>query len=54
MNQLGPATVKGYFIEHGWLGLLCEFHDPPDWWKRQNAKEPGRLGHIFGTEFKPV
>lgn len=51
MNNLGPGTVRGYFVEGGWLGLLVEFHNPPAWWVKQNA--PNRpLGHIFGIEFK--
>lgn len=53
MNNLGPGTVRGYFTECGWLGLLVEFHEPPQWWVKQNA--PNRpLGHIFGIEFKPA
>jgi hypothetical protein len=51
MNNLGPATVKGYFVEEGWLGLLVDFHAPPEWWVKQNGYSKP-LGHIFGPEFK--
>jgi hypothetical protein len=55
MNGIGPAIVRGYFVEYGWLGLLTEVLSPPDWWIKQN-REPGKpdpLGHVFGVEFKP-
>jgi hypothetical protein len=54
MNKLGPATVKGYFVEGGWLGILVKLSDPPKWWREQNKGEPGRLAHIFGPEFRIV
>jgi hypothetical protein len=50
MNSIGPGTVRGYFVEDNWLGLLVELHDPPIWWRKQNPDWP--LGHIFGPEFK--
>lgn len=55
MNGIGPAIVRGYFVECGWLGLLTEVLSPPDWWVRQNVKpgQPAPLGHVFGVEFKP-
>ena len=55
MNGLGPAIVKGYFVQEGWLGLKVSFTKPPQWWLKQNkeAIEKGdTLGHIFGAELK--
>ncbi len=55
MNSLGPATVKGYFTEYGWLGLLVEFHNPPAWWIKQNGRPaPDKLGHVFAIEFEVI
>jgi len=54
MNAIGFGTVKGYFVEHGWLGLLVEPEAPPKWWREQNKGECDRLCHIFGIEFKPA
>ena len=51
-NGLGRGTVKGYFVEEGYLGLLVQIHNKPDWYVRQNG--PNSLGHIFGPEFKNV
>lgn len=48
-NGLGPATVKGYFVEVGWLGLLVRLRKPPAWWAQQNPTRP--LAHVFGPEF---
>jgi hypothetical protein len=42
MNNLGPATVKGYFIEHGWLGVYLSLRQPPEWWKRQTRERIAR------------
>ncbi len=50
MNGLGSGTVRGYFVEYDWLGILVELHNPPAWWTKQNPQRP--LAHIFGIEFK--
>ena len=53
MNGLGEGLVKGYFVQDNWLGVLVELSDPPDWWKKQNAKfiaKGDSLSHIFGAE----
>lgn len=52
MNSLGEATVLRYFVEHGYLGLLVQFSNPPAWYTKQNKGNPP--GHIFGPEFKPL
>lgn len=49
-NGLGRGTVKGYFVEENYLGLLVQIHNKPDWYVKQNG--PDRLGHVFGPEFK--
>jgi hypothetical protein len=53
MNGLGSGIVKRYFAEAGWLGVKIELQSPPDWWLKQNAKDPKRLAHIFGMELEP-
>lgn len=50
INNCGPAIVTGYFVEHGWLGVLCRLLDAPEWHRRQNHGNP--LGHAFGAEIK--
>lgn len=50
MNGLGAATVAGYFVERGFLGLLVAFKNPPEWYVKQNRGNPP--GHLFGPEFK--
>lgn len=57
LNGLGRAVVKGHFVEHGWVGLLVDFLDPPAWWLKQNASEIADangqlLGHVFGAEIE--
>jgi hypothetical protein len=54
MNGIGPAIVRGYFVEYGWLGVLTEVLNPPKWWVEQNVKpgKPAPLGHAFGVEIK--
>jgi hypothetical protein len=52
-NRLGFGIVKGYFVEHGWFGMLVELRDPPDWWKKQMKGKRGkeRYAHIFGKDY---
>jgi hypothetical protein len=50
MNRLGEGVVEGYFVEHGWLGVLVKLDNPPDWYVKQNKGNP--LAHLFGTELK--
>lgn len=52
MNNLGEATVKGYFVEDNWLGLLVRLHNPPEWHRKQDANRPAGPSHIFGCEFE--
>lgn len=49
MNGFGAATVVAHQVVEGWLGLIVRFHQPPDWYLRQNggANKPGL---IFGAE----
>jgi hypothetical protein len=61
MNSLGPAIVRGYFIEHNWLGINVQFLKPPKWWKEQNKDRilhnggiTKTFGHIFGCEFEEL
>lgn len=51
-NRLGFATVTGYFVEGGWLGLLVTLHDAPDWHRKQRGNNP--VAHVFGPEYQLV
>lgn len=47
-NRFGSATVRAYFHAEGYLGLICEPDELPEWFKEQN---PGvTLVHVFGRE----
>ena len=50
MNRLGAARVLGYASCDGYLGVLVEFIDPPEWFIRQNGDD--RTGVIFGAEIR--
>lgn len=62
MNTLGYAKVVGYAESYGWLGLMVEFENPPEWHVKQrerhknDATKPQWLkdgiGCIFGVEFR--
>lgn len=54
MNNLGPATVKGYFIEHGWLGVYLSLRQPPDWWKRQTKERIARRKRCAPVDGPPA
>lgn len=48
-NKLGDGEVIGYFTEGGYLGLLVQLDQKPDWLLEQNPTGPV---HIFGPEFR--
>ena len=50
MSHLGPGTVVGYFVEHGWLGVKVRLDVPPDWHKEQHPGDPHAL--VFGAELE--
>lgn len=48
INGLGPATVTGYFVESGYLGVIVKLDDPKPFYLKQNG---GNVpGHSFGAE----
>ena len=67
MNSLGRATVTSYFIEHGFIGIHVQLHNPPAWWdeqrKRERKNQPDQwakrpqwskdgIACVFGAEIK--
>lgn len=48
INQIGHATVTGYFVEDGYLGLLVRPIKPPPWYVKQNGRDAEC--HVFGAE----
>lgn len=63
MNSFGEGEVRGYYIEHGYLGLYVKPADPPSWWVRQmhdlliekpdwNERHPAGCCMVFGAELK--
>ncbi len=53
MNGLGLETVLNFKPVEGYLGVIVRFHNPPDYYTRQNngANPPGL---VFGAEIRPV
>ena len=52
MNGLGLATVTGYFVQDGWLGVVVKLDAPPEWYGKQNG---GNVpGHSFGAEIELI
>ncbi|UTC29799.1 hypothetical protein BAJUN_01690 [Bajunvirus bajun] len=52
INRCGLAYVTGYFVQDGWLGVLCTLRNPPEWHVKQNKGDP--KGHAFAPEFRPA
>jgi len=48
MNRFGGATVTGYFIEHGWLGIVCRLDQQPEWHRKQGGDRNRAL--FFGND----
>ena len=36
INSIGRSKVLKYFVEHGFIGLVVQPINPPDWYKNQN------------------
>jgi len=36
INGIGTSKVLKYFVEHGFIGLVVQPINPPDWYKNQN------------------
>jgi hypothetical protein len=51
INGFGPATVLGYFVEHGFLGVKVKPDVRPPWHVRQNPSRDVAL--VFGAEIAP-
>jgi hypothetical protein len=55
VNGIGRGAVKGYFGQDGYLGVIVELSDPPEWFVKQNAKQNGgNLCYCFGAEIAGV
>ncbi len=38
-NNIGPAKVLGFYLEHGWAGVIVKPNNPPQWYINQNGKD---------------
>ncbi len=46
-NKLGTGVVDCYFVEYGYLGVVVDLDEAPDWHREQNGNN---LALIFGVE----
>lgn len=51
LNNMGPGTVTGYFVEHGFLGVTISLERPPEWFTAQSTT--GSTGYFFGLDLEP-
>lgn len=52
INGIGKGTVTGFFVEHGFIGLMVKPHNPPEWYLKQNGGNVS--GHVFPAETKEL
>ena len=55
INGIGRSKVLKYFVEHGFIGLVVQPINPPDWYKNQNKLDSAGLYdwdacHVFPAE----
>jgi hypothetical protein len=50
MNKLGSGTVRAYFVEYGWLGVLVQLDKNPAWRRKQLQGNPP--AHLFGIDLE--
>ena len=39
INGIGVSKVLKYFVEHGFIGLVVQPVDPPEWYRKQNESK---------------
>jgi hypothetical protein len=42
MNNIGWATVEGFFAEGGYLGVMTKAENPPEWLRQQRQRAATR------------
>jgi hypothetical protein len=47
-NGFKTAIVNGYFTDYGFLGVVCELNESPEWFTKQK-KNPDTV-HFFGCD----
>lgn len=52
INGIGPCCVLGYYVEHGWIGVIAKPAQPPEWFIRQNGEEA--ICGLMGTEIRAL
>jgi hypothetical protein len=50
VNSLGKGIVKGFFVQHGFLGVGVEIESPPEWYTKQSNGNP--IARVFGLEMQ--
>lgn len=48
VNGIGPAVAVGYYVDSGWLGVMCDVEKWPPHFAKQNGDNM-RCG-VFGAE----
>lgn len=51
VNKIGAGTVQGYFHLAGFLGVLVDVPNLPDWYCKGQATKP--FPHVYGRELEP-
>lgn len=39
VNAIGESIVQKYFVEHGFIGMLVQPINPPEWYRKQNESK---------------
>ena len=39
INGIGVSKVLKYYVEHGFIGLVVQPVDPPEWYRKQNESK---------------
>ncbi len=51
MNSIGAGKVQGYFHLDGWLGVLVNVPNLPEWYCKGQSPKPHP--HVYGRELEP-
>ena len=54
INDFGQGVVGAYFVQHGFLGLVVEIDELPEWRKKDpSLAKYGKNVCVFGAEVEP-
>jgi len=53
MNNIGCASIEGFFAEDGYVGVMTRAEDPPQWLREQRLRDQANPRHASAASLAP-